>query len=59
MENKPFSTQEHVCPVIQGLAMQYNTGPESVSVLIIQLSCLERLTHTVNQLGAVKLHFYK
>lgn len=44
-KRKFFSTQEHVCPVIQGLAMQHSTGPDSVSVLIIQLFCLEGLTH--------------
>lgn len=55
----PSSTQEHVCPVIQGLAMQDNMVPDSVSVLILQLVCFERLMHSVNQLGVVKLHFYK
>lgn len=62
MEEKkktPSSAQEHVCPVIQGLAMQDNMVSESVSVLILQLFCSERLTHSVNQLGAVKLRFYK
>lgn len=59
VEKNPSSAQEHVCPVIQGLAMQENVVPESVSVSILQLVFFERLTHSVNQLGAVKLHFYK
>lgn len=43
MKSKPPSTQEHVCPVIQGLAMQDNMVPESLAVLILQLLCSERL----------------
>lgn len=36
--------------------MQDNMVPESVSVLTVYS---EKLTHSVNQLGIVKLHFYK
>jgi len=39
--------------------MQDNMLPESVSVLILQLFCFERLMYSVNQLDGVKLHFYK
>lgn len=54
LEKKPTSsTQEHVCPVIQGLAMQDTKVPESVSLLLLQLFGFGRLTHCVNQFGAV------
>lgn len=56
MKSKPSSTQEHVCPVIQGLAMQDNTVPESLAVLLLPTVVFQK---AVNKLGAVKLRFSK